>query len=59
MRIKDMGNPITVKVSVTEVCKNTYEIRAIMKGQFYKRLFVGYSRKQALKLFENWLNEQL
>lgn len=54
-----MADKITVSVSITEVCKSTYEIRAIMKGKFYKRMFVGYSRKQALKLFENWLNGQL
>ena len=54
-----MAEPISVTVKVTQLAKNAYEIRAIMKGRFYKRQYIGYSKKKALARFEQWLGEQL
>lgn len=54
-----MADPITVTVKVTQLAKNAYEIRAIMKGKFYKRQYIGYTKKKALSRFEEWLGEQL
>lgn len=54
-----MSEPITVKVDVAEISKRVYEIRTIMKGKFYKRQYIGYTRKEALELFEDWLEGHL
>ena len=54
-----MAEQIHVTVSVTKISRLVYEIRAVARGQFYKRQFVGYTEKKALKLFEQWLGEQL
>ena len=54
-----MAEQVQVQVSVTKLGNLVYEIRGVMKGRFYKRLFVGYTESQALELFEEYLGEQL
>ena len=54
-----MSEPITVTIKVEQTGELVYEIRAIMKGRFYKRLYVGYSEQDAITLFQKWLGEQL
>ena len=54
-----MANPITVRISVDQLGTRVFEIRGVMKGQFYKRLYVGYDKQSAIKLFQEWLGTQL
>ena len=54
-----MSEPITVTIKVEKMAEFAYEIRAIMKGRFYKRLYIGYSEQDAIDLFQDWLGEQL
>ena len=54
-----MNKPITVTVQVDKLSTYAYEIRAVMKGKFYRRIYLGYSKKTALALFQDWLGEQL
>lgn len=53
-----MAEPITVKVSVNQLGKQVYEVCGVMSGKFYKRLYIGYNKPAAIKLFEAWLKEQ-
>lgn len=50
---------IQVKIKVEQLSRLVYEIRAVVKGKFYSRRYMGYSKKDAIKLFERWLNTQL
>jgi hypothetical protein len=54
-----MGEQINVRLSISKMAKNVYEIRAVAKGMFFKRQYIGYSEKDALKLFKEWLGDQL
>ena len=49
---------ITVSIKVIKHSDKVYEIYGIMKGKFYGRTYIGYSRQKAIKLFEKWLGEQ-
>lgn len=53
-----MADKIPVKIKCTTLTPSTYEFRTVIKGRFYKRQFIGYPKKEAIKLFEKWLSEQ-
>ena len=50
---------IEVKAKIEQISKQVYEVRAVVKGKLYTRRFIGYSKKDTLKLFGKWISTQL
>ena len=47
-----------VDVQVIPISKNVIKFRAIVKGNLYERVYLGYKPTQALKTFRKWLETQ-
>lgn len=54
-----MAEPLTVSVKVHKLGELVYEITGVMKCRFYKQLYIGYKRKDALKEFQKYLESKL
>lgn len=54
-----MANDVTIKIKVKPLAHGAYELRTICKGRFFKRQYIGYTKQEAVKLFQKWLGEQL
>ena len=52
-----MGNAVEVKATMIDHSRLVHELRCVMGGRFYRKLYVGYTREKAIKTFEKWLNE--
>lgn len=53
-----MANAITIKIKVKPIAHNAYELRTVMRGRFFKRQYIGFTKQEAIKRFEKWLGEQ-
>lgn len=54
-----MANEVKIKIKLKPICRLTYELSTVMKGRFYKRMYMGYQKNEAIKLFQKWLGTQL
>ena len=54
-----MAGNVKVKIKLRPICRLTYELSTVMKGRFFKRMYVGYTKQEAVKEFQIWLGKQL
>lgn len=54
-----MADIIEVTPRIIQISKQVLEIRAVVKGKFYMRRYIGIPKKETMKMFENWLSDQL
>lgn len=54
-----MADKIPIKIKFKAFSPRVFELRTVVKGRFFKREYIGYSKKEAVKLFEKWLSTKL
>lgn len=54
-----MTNEVPIKIKLKPMSANVYELRTVVHGIQYKRLYVGYNKQNAIKMFQKWLGGKI
>jgi len=50
-----MEEKIPIKIKFKAYSPHAFELRTVFKGKFFRKEYLGYTKKEAVKEFEKWL----